>query len=59
MKKIKLNWMELFKGLELDYLLKDEHEMDTSLCCLHMGRDKVITELNKRLNKQLKILTTK
>ena len=54
MKKAKIDWIELFKDLNLDYLFKDEHQMDTSPCCFYMGRDNTIKELNKRLNKQLK-----
>ena len=51
--KIRIDWIKLFKEINIDWLFKDETEMNTSRCVLAFEREKVEKILNERLKEQL------
>jgi len=50
---MKINWKELFDGVNADWLFKNAIEMDTSPCVLEFERRKVEKILDKRIKEQL------
>ena len=50
---IKINWEKLLEGINIDYLVKDSIEMNTSQCIHYVECLKIYKKLDDRLNKQL------
>jgi len=50
---MKIDWVKMFDGMNLDYLFKSHIELDTSPACVCFERDKIEKLLNKRLEEQL------
>jgi len=51
--EMKIDWVKMFDGMNLDYLFKSHIELDTSPACVCFERDKIEKLLNKRLEEQL------